>query len=401
MKNVILPLFLSIFISFNLSAQNYVRPEHQHFFEDKYQFSASIVQPDGKIILAGQVESIEGIDIIVMRFWPDGKFDNDFGIEGKTGIDIEASSDLVNDMALQADGKIVLVGQNGDYPQARISVIRLTKDGHLDRSFGNEGWSIHKVGSICMANAIAIDNNQNIVVAGLSKSGGYHGTTLLRFLPNGHLDASFGKAGVSVFAATQYDDEVTDLLLQNNGDILVAGKKNILQFAVDGKFNQILHDIKGGVAMASLDNDAFLVASTYFEAQKLGFQVARYQADGSLDKSFGKDGIVRHAIAIDFDASVSAISLQEDGKIILGGQVDSSEDMPESDIALLRLLANGEVDTDFGKDGVILTELTAEDEALKTVVAHPNGSLLLLGSSWGTDLSSIFGILRLKDSTLR
>lgn len=392
-------LFFSLFSQ--LFAQNNIRPEHQRFFDDKYQLTNNLVQPDGKIIVAGQVENTAGIDIRIMRFWSDGSLDTAFGRMGTVDIVIEGTTDLVHDIALQADGKLVLVGQSSDFSTSNIMVIRIATDGNLDNSFGNNGIVTTKVGSLSMGNSVAIDADGNIVVAGLSKSGGYHATTLLRYLPNGSLDASFGKNGIATFAATQYDDQVNDLLIQNSGNILVLGAKNLLQFNKNGTFDKIHQTVNGGVALSGLEGDAFLLASTYFEDGKLGFQVARYLATGALDSSFGKKGLVRHPIHSDFDARLTSLSVQEDGCIVLGGQVETMEEEPNADIALLRCMADGSIDSDFGVAGLLVTEIREGDETLQSMTIHPNGSFILLEQAWSYELQGVFAILRLKDAALR
>src|ERR1043165_1532519 len=89
------------------------------------------------------------------------------------------------------------------------------------------------------------------------------------------------------------------------------------------------------------------------------FVVARLKVNGTLDSSFGIDGITK--IGFDSIASAQSVILQPDGKIILIGSVTSFSGVYNADIALVRLNSNGSLDSSFGIDGKVITDIDNDD----------------------------------------
>jgi uncharacterized delta-60 repeat protein len=123
---------------------------------------AVLVQPDRKIVVAGNTLGSE--KMIVARLMPNGTPDGAFGTNGVTTIDFGSLADLVGGAVLQGDGKIVIAG----YSQSDedVAVVRLNADGSPDATFGTAGKAKVDFGVATFGNAVALQKNGRIVVAG-------------------------------------------------------------------------------------------------------------------------------------------------------------------------------------------------------------------------------------------
>ena len=209
-----------------------------------------------------------------------GDLDPSFGKGGKiiTFFDFSAARDV----ALQADGKIVVTGDNSiDFGQ--IVIARFHTDGTLDASFGDEGKVSTYFGANSYAHGIVIQADRRIVVAGyVCLSNTNCDFAIARFTPDGSLDTSFGGDGKVIIDMGNFNS-ANDLVIQPDGKIVVVG--------------------------ASGDSDR----------RNLAFAVARLNSDGSLDASFDGDGRVITSLGSFSYAGAVAVALQTDGKIIVAG----------------------------------------------------------------------------------
>ena len=193
-----------------------------------YGAAAVALQPDGKIVAAGQSGSgnFESADFALVRYNSDGSLDASFDGDGKVFTDLGNSYDDAEDVAIQPDGKIVATG--GYF--SRLGVVRYNTNGSLDDSFDGDGIVNNYGGS-----SVAIQSNGKIVAGG---SGGGNGRNFLleRLNPNGSLDTSFGTGGI---VTTTFDDGsnpsshggVAGLAIQPDGKIVAAGS-----WGEDGEF---------------------------------------------------------------------------------------------------------------------------------------------------------------------
>lgn len=127
-----------------------------------------------------------------------GQLDPTFGSGGKALIDFANNSDYGRAVALQADGKIVVVGYSGVYPSFNSALARLNSDGSLDTTFGNGGTVIAPFSTTDSLEAVAIQTDGKIVVVGsAAATSGNNGTDVLvaRYNCNGTLDTTFGSSG--------------------------------------------------------------------------------------------------------------------------------------------------------------------------------------------------------------
>jgi uncharacterized delta-60 repeat protein len=206
------------------------------------------LQSDGKIIVMG---SLDKNNINVARLNANGTLDTTFGTSGFKKINL-GSSDVGYQMAIQDDGKIVIVGEkNND-----IAIIRLNTDGSFDNTFSDDGYLIENLGNTDELKSVAIQPDGKIVVAGYTNSStytsGYYDYTVLRYNSDGTLDTTFANDGVFTHnldsSSTQKHDYAHSVKIASNGDIVVSGYATIGSYK---DFATLRIDIDGNLKVAS------------------------------------------------------------------------------------------------------------------------------------------------------
>ena len=253
------------------------------------------------------------------------------------------------DVALQPDGRILVTGEIID-PTSHwyFGVFRYTANGSLDRSFGGGGFAEVDLGNAEFAHAVAVQRNGRIVVAGEADCPFAVCFALVRFLPDGRLDRSFGANGVVRTMFARYGaSRAYDVAVQPDGKIVAAG-------------------------MRFLGNDA--------QNDEL-FAVARYLPNGKLDRSFSRDGLA----SVDFgysDAVASAVAVQRGGKIVVAGSGARNASRTEEDFAVARLRANGRLDRSFSGDGRATVDFGHRlSDGVHGLAFGRGGRIVLAGSS--------------------
>ena len=307
------------------------------------------VQGDGKLVVAGNSYNAGNVDFALARYNADGSLDTSFGAAGKVITDFAGSNDHAQSMALQSDGKIVVAGFCASGTIYRIAVARYDHDGSLDATFGSSGKLTTMIGSSSLGASVVIQSDGKILVAGSSTLG----LTLVRYLGDGALDSELGGTGIVTTAGIGGGEGVA---VQSDGKILVAGT------AADG-------------------NDG-------------AFALVRYLANGSLDTTFNGTGKV--STDIDKSDRSQGVSVQSDGKIIVGGMTDngpgSSEDPSYNAFAMVRYLADGSLDSCFGSGGKVKM-YGSIDHMCYCMAMQSDGKILLAGNAW-TGSSYDFAVVR-------
>lgn len=282
---------------------------------------------DGKIVAAGtSVDGAGNEDIALARYRRNGRLDAGFGSGGKVLTDIgDASDDRGQAVAIQANGRIVVAGEsNAAGPVGGIAVVRYLPDGSLDASFGTGGKVITDFGG---ARAVVIQPDGRILVGG-----GDGGFALARYLPDGRLDPSFGTGGKVMTDFGDSTDLVTSLALQADGSIVAAGESNVggtNDFALarylpngslDPGFGTVTTDFGGGDDVANgvaLQGDEVVAVGVTFTPE-FRFAVARYTSAGRLDSAFGTGGKVQTSFGAASIAGAFAVTIFE-GRIVAAG----------------------------------------------------------------------------------
>jgi len=159
-----------------------------------------------------------------------GDLDPSFGTGGKVITDFtdmlfRPSSDQAQELALQADGKIVLAGSSYNGAGGDFALARYNPDGSLDTTFGTNGTVTTDFGADYeeSATTFALQADGKIVVAGSSYNGTGDDFALARYNPDGSLDPTFGTDGIVTTDFSGDSDSANDLALQADGKIVVAG----------------------------------------------------------------------------------------------------------------------------------------------------------------------------------
>ncbi|GAB4483392.1 MAG: hypothetical protein OHK0044_32620 [Burkholderiaceae bacterium] len=311
---------------------------------------AVALAPDGRIVVAGASANGADYDFALARYNADGSLDTTFGIGGKVVTAI-GGSDHIYAMALAPDGRIVAAGAAYSITGRYVALARYNADGSLDTSFGNGGKVVTAIGGAnASAYAVVLAPSGKIVVAGASHNGADYDFALARYNTDGTPDTSFGGGGKVVTPIGSSDDGAQALALAPDGRIVVAGYS------------------RGGTG-----ND---------------FALARYNADGSLDTSFGNGGKIVTAMGTG-DAAAYALALAPDGRIVVAGYSIGAD----YDFALARYNADGSLDATFGSGGKVVTRVGSGDDAPKALALAPDGRIVVAGSS-GSGANSDFALAR-------
>ncbi len=356
------------------------------------------IQSDGKIVVAGQSYNGTNYDFAVVRYNANGSLDNTFDTDGKVTTAIGTGNDAGRSVAIQSDGKIVVVGSSVNGSYANYAVVRYNTNGSLDNTFDTDGKVTTAVGAYGDEGyGIVIQNDSKIVVAGTSSTGAAEAFSLIRYNANGSLDNTFDTDG-KVTTPTGFNSNLYGraLAIQSDGKILVAGfmqDLSIFDFALiryntNGSLD-ITFDTDGivttdignfweeGHSIAIQSDGKILVAGESENAFNYEFALVRYNTNGSLDNSFDTDGIVTTSVGSGDDEAYD-LAIQSDGKIlVVGGSSNGSN----YDFGLARYNINGSLDNTFDTDGKVTTSIgTAFDHAY-SVAIQSDGKIVVAGQS--------------------
>ena len=352
------------------------------------------IQPDGKIVAAGNGVVSGNSKFAVARYSSNGSLDTAFGTGGKVTTAIGSSGHAGYAMALQSDGKIVATG--GAYVASRwdFAVARYNVDGSLDSSFDVDGKLNTSVGEGDYGRSVAIAGGGKIVVAGSAATGTRNDFAVVRYNADGGLDSSFDVDGKVVSPGGCTNDEGRGVAWQSDGKIVVAGMSSngpstdfaVARYNADGSLDstfggqgRLVSPIGTGAdygrAVAVQPDGMIVVAGYATVGSNYDFALARYRSDGSTDTSFGTGGKVTTAFGTNNDYAY-AMALQADGKIVVAGVC---YDGTQYDIAVARYNANGSLDTSFDGDGKAITAVGSGSDYAYGVAVQPDGKIVVAG----------------------
>ncbi len=300
-----------------------------------------IIQPDGKLLFAFMKFQEGERSMAVIRFNSDGSIDSTFGVDGVASVLVFEYYDYVTSVVLQPDGKILVVGY-GHYFSGnsfKMCAVRFNDDGSLDESFADNGIFIYadSDGSRYIMD-VKLQSDGKIVMAGHWVMTGYYQYGILRLNEDGSFDDTFGTDGISLINVTNGYDVPQYIRIRPDGSILIGGSAT-----AEGSSENIL-------AMICLN------------------------ANGTLDENFGNNGIVLSPLQGLFNAAESLV-VADDGKILLVGHHE------ESDVygAVLRYNADGTLDTTFGVNGVSLLGEDGGSYHVENVRQQNDGKIVVCG----------------------
>lgn len=305
------------------------------------------IQADGKIILAGWTKTTNGNTYFALaRYLTNGKLDTTFGRTtgaqaGTTYITPTISNgtnDRINALVIQPDGKILVAGWTSNNGTNYFGIARFTTAGLLDTTFGGANGTqpgttfINQTiggGINDQATDMVLQSDGKIVISGFTNKGNNIYCALVRLTTTGQLDTTFGGTNAAQ-AGTAY-----------------------IPFSIAGGTLDIATALK-------VQSDGSILISAYSEdvsTDNIYFAVARFTSAGALDTTFGRTtGTSAGTYYIPFAIGKGIINIptclatQSDGSIILGGFTTNGNNGP-SYFALARFTTTGKLDTNFGQVG--------------------------------------------------
>ena len=305
--------------------------------------STSVLQNDGKIVMAGPGWcSNSGRCATIMRLNSDGTTDTAFGVDGFFRL-TPGTLDSFCGLTIQLDGKIVFAGtyRTPSSSDDKIIVIRLNNNGTIDNNFGTTGFRIIDINTYSTATCVKIQSDNKILVGG-SNTIINPNFGLTRLMPNGDLDTSFATNGMTqtINGTIGLNSEIYAMDIQPDGKILCSGK---------------FYEINN-----TFDN----------------FCTVRYNNNGTIDSTFGTNGMVLTAVDIGGDVIYSQL-IQPDGKILLAGY---SSDGAHFYMPIMRLNSDGSLDTSFGNDGLVSQDISGISYPIcKKIILQPDGKIVAVG----------------------
>lgn len=319
----------------------------------------SAIQNDGKIIIGGEFTKYNGKVVNrIARLNIDGTLDTTFN----TGLGANIS---INDIAIQKDGKIILVGGFTFFNSRQAySIVRLNIDGSIDTTFNSYG-------SGYAFNSLAIQPDNKILVVGLFDD--YNGVKIdnvARLNIDGSIDSTFKPIA-------NYWGPLLSLCIRNDRKIYVGGvipfRSNLLYSgllnndgSIDSTFNKGTSADQAVYATLNLYDNQILVggAFKYYDSRNTG-PLVKLNSDGSADTTFvsgfqGQGNIY-----------INTFLLQDDGKILVGGKFSTYDSISRNGI--MRINQNGIIDTSFNPGQGIDGEVTS-------ITLLKNGKIVISGN---------------------
>ncbi len=371
-------------------------------------------------LLAGFVSCLGVLALLIASpssFAAAGGLDPSFGTGGLVRTTLATDTQAYSS-ALLPDGRLLVAGivWDSNTNLQRVLLARYEKTGALDASFGVNGSAMNQLianghNNSSLANALAVQADGKIVVAGSTQYDGRNWIpALARFNSDGNLDGTFGVQGVVTPPFSAKDSQHTSIALQTDGKIVAAGYgagdtgylirvfRYNAEGSVDGSFGQggvteIAASVSGDnfVNGLAIQSDGKLVvagALTAASGANSGF-LLRFNTDGSKDSSFGQNGIVNVSLGLS-DLSFNQLLLQTDGKFFVVGRGQIAADYV---FALARFNTNGSLDTSFGSVGLVTTVVGTHDSAYGVTV-QPDGKMVVGGHSQVSGNGYVFALAR-------
>ena len=306
---------------------------------------SSALQNDGKIILVGNFTSFSGDhNLMVIRLNSNGTPDTNFGVNGKLNLDLGTLYDFAYSVKTQTDGKILIGGSSGGV-NGGFCLVRLLPTGQIDSSFGTNGMvvTIISPGNESAIKSLDLLPNGKIIALGNRVNNGSQNIVLAQYNNDGSLDSSFGISGkTETIIETGISDDARNIKALPNGNLLIQGIFNLYGAFSDG-----------------------------------GNMLIQYTSNGNLDLNFGTNGVVINL----GEYSGYGLAVQANGKIIVSGSVTG-------ETIIARYLPNGTYDNTFSDDGkVIMSILDNHISFSSTVLISNDNKIIASGFTDNEDYS--------------
>jgi uncharacterized delta-60 repeat protein len=364
---------------------------------------AIAVQQDGRSVVAGYTDAKGTYDFALSRYNLDGSLDTTFGTGGLVETDLSGtgSADFADSLALQRDGKLVVVGTTyahyGDFA-GKAAIARYDVNGSLDPTFGNGGIVTTDFGSggFAFGDGVAIEPGGKIVVAGNTMGANFtRDFAVARFKPDGSLDTSFGSNGVTT---TDFGgNEVPTAIAVEPGGIVLAGQSSTIsglafalaRYKVNGKLDQTFGsggmvtepaDVPSDTALG-IEHGEIVMAGSSQTGTDEDFTLFRFTRHGQLDTSFGTGGKATTGFTSGSADRPTGLAIQPNGQIVVGGYTFTPSSTTPSRFALARFNADGTLDGTFGAGGKVTTAFGSDDANANALALQADGMIVAAGSA--------------------
>lgn len=343
------------------------------------QYDAMAIQPDGKIVVAG----LKSGQAIVARYFSNGNIDSGFATNGMYTRAYETLGFWPKSIAILPNSKILL---GGDRTQ-KFSLLRLKSNGLVDSSFGIDGIITTTTGSKNSQYDMALQSNGKIILMGTALTGAGDAVAMIRFDSLGVRDSTFGINSQIINFTGGYGASPGAVILQPDGKILIAtqayNSQQISSFAclrytsdgiLDTTFNHVgivfgANGLLTYVKAIVLQPDGKIILGGAVDGELV---LQRFTGNGIIDSSFGINGI-----ASTDTSTASCMALRSNSNIVVGGYTNGNNE----DWTVMQFKPNGTLDSSFGQHGKIFTQIGSGNERMTDMQIAPGGKLLACGWS--------------------
>lgn len=350
-------------------------------------------QSTGKLVVAGSAKSSVTGDLYLVAIRLNNDGSRDMGFNGTGIVQYSNSGETANLLYLYNDDKILIAGSSGQ----QLLLMRLLPDGAADNSFSTDGMLTEAGNGNSFARQIELLNDNSILISGQTSatmnpfSWNY---AAFKFDANGNPDNIFNGNG-KTFLSFQGNDYCAGSMVLNDGSILLGGYNDENIFANTAKINSDgTFDITygtNGIKFLKINGsdeiiynllqqpDGKLIAignKTDMLASVHNTVLVRYKTDGSVDSSFGNNGIF---YITEPGFIYHSATLQPDNKILLSGDKNSGDPDVPSAICVIRLNDNGSIDNNFGTNGIALVSSANTSGSGKGINILADGKIMVAG----------------------
>lgn len=312
------------------------------FLNTDSQANKAVAQRDGKVVVVGEAWQAGVQCFATVRYLPDGSLDNTFGFGGRVLTSISGAANRAYGVALQPDGKIVVVGVCQVGGEDDMAVVRYLPDGNLDTSFSGDGL-------LTLGFGTGADEARAVVVWG---------------------DLIFvaGKTAATPLASS----DVAAVRLNADGSLDTS-------FADDGKLQMDVGSEDAIFDLAFQQQDVKLIMAGHtVQSNQKKFLLVRLTWDGDADPNFGTQGVVTTLAGAE-GAEARAMTVDFSEKILVAGQAHIGGGQTRMTVARF-LATDGALDPSFGVGGVVTLNPGGDEGVLTGVQAAQNGKILLGGT---------------------
>jgi len=374
---------------------------------NKDSYLGSAIQADAKIVVSSGIENGTDDDVVVLRYNDNGTLDETFGTNGAATYDGGKGDDCGRLVAIQPDGRIVLTGYTYNGTSYDILTMRYNTDGTPDSSFGTNGVVTYDSGNKeDKGRAVAVQMDGKIVVIARSSVAKTSVAMILRYNGDGTLDNTFGSNGVVTYEGGYGNDGFRGVSIQTDGKIIVSGYTgtntgfDVLTFDVltarynsDGSLDTTFgtggvaihdggHGDDGARGVVIQPDGKIVVSGGQYNGTDLDILVLRYNINGTPDDTFGANGVVTYDSGNGNDLG-RRLAIQRGSKIVVTGRSRNGTDY---DVLVLRYNADGGLDNTFGVNGVVTFDIGKGNDYGEGVVIQADARIVISGGSYnGTD----------------